>query len=146
MLYFGNMRHNLVALDVFAKVVKLTNHTRLWDTDVAWYSPNATCWICFMAWINHIIEIHSLKPTWFCLIISVLTDQVKFLLSSGYCTVINCTLIFRKTNIFVCFGSVMAESKLVKHNLMYWLFKFHNEWSNVLHVSAPSTAILLITV
>ena len=29
--YFGNMRHNLAALNAFTKVVKMTNHTGLND-------------------------------------------------------------------------------------------------------------------
>ena len=31
----------------FAGVVKMTNHTGLWDAELAWYSPSATCWICW---------------------------------------------------------------------------------------------------
>ena len=39
---FSNMRHNSTALDAFGKVVKVTNHTRLCDTKLTWYSPSAT--------------------------------------------------------------------------------------------------------
>ena len=35
-----------VLLAGFAKVVKMTNHTGLWDAELVWYSPNATHWIC----------------------------------------------------------------------------------------------------
>ena len=36
------MKDNSVALDAFAEVVKVTNHTGLWDAQLAWYSPSAT--------------------------------------------------------------------------------------------------------
>ena len=42
---FGNMRHNLVVLDAFAEVMKVTYHTWLWDTNLTWYSASATHWI-----------------------------------------------------------------------------------------------------
>ena len=29
--------------DAFSEVIKLTNHTRLWDAKNAWYSLSATC-------------------------------------------------------------------------------------------------------
>ena len=40
--YFGNITHNSEALDAFAEVVKVTNHTELWDDELAWYSSSAT--------------------------------------------------------------------------------------------------------
>ena len=39
MLYFHNMRLNSAALD--SKVIKVTNHTGLWNTKLTWYSPTA---------------------------------------------------------------------------------------------------------
>ena len=38
-----NVGYNLAALDVFAKVMKVTNHTEQWDIKFAWYSPSITC-------------------------------------------------------------------------------------------------------
>ena len=35
-----------VLLVRFADVVKVTNNIGLWDAELAWYSPNATHWIC----------------------------------------------------------------------------------------------------
>ena len=40
------MRHNLAVLGAFAEI-KVTNHTGQWDAKLVWYSPSATCWICF---------------------------------------------------------------------------------------------------
>ena len=34
-----NMRYNLAALDAFAEVVEI-NNTGLWETELAWCSPN----------------------------------------------------------------------------------------------------------
>ena len=55
-----------------------TNHTGLWDTKLAWYSPSATLWIC----------LHSFWPTRPWQIIEFLTTQVKLLEPSGCCTVV----------------------------------------------------------
>ena len=41
------MRHNAVAPDAFAVVVKVTNHTGLVDTELAWCFPSASWWICW---------------------------------------------------------------------------------------------------
>ena len=40
--YFCNVRQNSTATDTFAEVMKVTNHTGLWDADLTWYSPSAT--------------------------------------------------------------------------------------------------------
>ena len=42
--YFGNLRHNLTTLNVFAEVVKVTNHIELSPPDTL---LNASHWICF---------------------------------------------------------------------------------------------------
>ena len=36
--YFGNKKHDLVALDNIVEVEKVTNDTRLWVAKLAWYS------------------------------------------------------------------------------------------------------------
>ena len=41
--YFGNVRHYSAALDAFAKIVNVTNQVGLWDAELAWCSPTATC-------------------------------------------------------------------------------------------------------
>ena len=30
---FGNMMHNMAALDAFAEIIKVMNHTELWDSE-----------------------------------------------------------------------------------------------------------------
>ena len=47
--YFVDMRHNLAALYAFNEVVKVMNHTGLWDTELAWY---------FLS------RVHVFWPTW----------------------------------------------------------------------------------
>ena len=64
--YFGNMRHNMVTPDSFAKVMKVTNHTWLWNA-------SATCWICFyvtalestvLSWADIAWLLRFLQPEW----------------------------------------------------------------------------------
>ena len=40
--YVGNVRHNSTALNSFVRAAKVTNHTGLWDDELAWYSPSVT--------------------------------------------------------------------------------------------------------
>ena len=61
--YFGNVRHNSIALDVLAEGVKVTSHTGLWDAELAWYSPSATQQICLYGF-EHNLGIHGFRPTW----------------------------------------------------------------------------------
>ena len=58
--YFGNVRHNSA---VFAEVIKVTNHTRLWDAEFAWYFPMTTYWICLNG-LKHDFWIYVFRPTW----------------------------------------------------------------------------------
>ena len=36
------LESTLLGLPNLVEVLKVTNHTRLWDTELAWYSPSAT--------------------------------------------------------------------------------------------------------
>ena len=56
--YFGNMRHNSAVPDVFTKIVKMTNHTGLYDDDddASWSSWS---WSCLRA--THLICLYGLK-------------------------------------------------------------------------------------
>ena len=64
LLYFGSMRHNSVAPDGFAKIVKVMNLTGLWDAELAWYSPSATHQIHLYG-LEHNLKIHSFsRPIW----------------------------------------------------------------------------------
>ena len=76
--YFGNVRHNLAALDIFAKFMKMTNYTGLRDAELTWYSLIVTHWICLSS-----LGIHGFRPNWSCLIADVLATQAKFLETSG---------------------------------------------------------------
>ena len=43
--YFGIVKYNLAILNAFAEVIKVMNHTRLWDAKFALFSPSVTCQI-----------------------------------------------------------------------------------------------------
>ena len=58
--YFCNVRYNSVAPYAFAEVIKVTQNTKLWDTKLAWYSPNVTCWIWLIG-LEHALGISALK-------------------------------------------------------------------------------------
>ena len=69
--YFGNMWHSSAVLDAFGKVMKVMNHTRLWNALLIWYSLSATHKICLYG-LEYSLVIHSFRPTWPSLIIKVL--------------------------------------------------------------------------
>ena len=106
-------RYNVAAPYAFVEVVKVMNHTGLWDFKLTWYFqyylPECLCDLQHNFWIN------SFRPTWTCLIVEVLTTWTIFLEPSGYCTVINCTFIFHSTNIFGCFHGIVAWTMLHIH-------------------------------
>ena len=87
--YSSNVKHNLAAPGVFAKIVKFAS-----------YSPSATFWICLSS-LEPSLRIQNSRPTWPCLIIEVLPDQAKFLQLSGYYTVMNSTLTFHTTHFWL---------------------------------------------
>ena len=53
-----------------AEIVKVINHTELWDTELAWYSPSATRRICLTR-LEHGFGIYNFSSTWLWLIIVV---------------------------------------------------------------------------
>ena len=93
-------------LVIFDKVMKVANHTGLWDAELTWYYPSFTCWICLYN-LEHSLGIYDFRPTWPCLIVEVITAQTKFLELSGYCNLIKWTFTFCPTNVFGCFGVIM---------------------------------------
>ena len=42
---FSNVSYNSAAVNAFVEVAQVMNRTRLWDSKLAWYSPNSTRWI-----------------------------------------------------------------------------------------------------
>ena len=68
--YFANMRHNSATIVVFAEVVKVTNHTGLWDAELAWYSMSDIHWICLYG-LKYNLKIHGFRLTWHCLIVKI---------------------------------------------------------------------------
>ena len=91
--YFVNVRHNLAVLDVFTEVMKETNHSGLWDAELAWYSPSAT----------HLIYIHSLESTLLSLTDLSWSSKFKqnfFNRQVLQYRVINDSFTFHKTNVY----------------------------------------------
>ena len=114
LLHSGN---NLTALNGFTKVMKMTNHTTMWDAKLAWYSLSATYWICFYGF-EHGLRIHSFRPTWLCPIIKVLSTWAKLFEPSGYCIGINFSFIFCLTKVFSCSCSIIAQFKFISYKFL----------------------------
>ena len=79
------MRNNMAALNAFAKVVKVTNHT-----EVPSSSDTLQLLLARFAW-STTSESTLFRPNYPCLIVKVLATQANHLEPSGYCTVIKCT-------------------------------------------------------
>ena len=133
---------------LLAKPKNITNHTGLWDADLAWYSLYATHRICLHG-LKHSQGIHRFKPTWLCL-----TDF------RGSCNPSKIS----STNWLLYCGQPCL------HNKYFWLlpqrlgpvqihehkfqgldmficaaFKSYMGWSNVQRVSVPTTILLATT-
>ena len=109
-----------VLLTGFAKVMKLTNHTGLWDTGYTRFFPSASHCICCNVF-EHVLEIHDFRLYWPCLIIDVLESWAKFLEPSGYGIVINCRFTLCLANVSGWYCCVMAVFQLVKYLLSKFL-------------------------
>ena len=109
--YFGNLRHNLVALKVFAEVVVTT----LLDCRMP-NSPDTlhVLFFRFATMTSRTALESSFMLTGLCLISDVLAAQAKFLQPPGYCTVINRAFTFHTTKVFDCFHSIMAQFEVIK--------------------------------
>ena len=105
--HFCNTMHNSLASDAADEVMKVTKHTGLWVTELAWYSLSVNCRICLYG-----LE-HGFRPplTWLIIAYSS-TWAVKFLQPSFYCTVINLTFTFRSTNILGYFRGEPSSNSL----------------------------------
>ena len=136
---------------IFAKVMKMTNQTRLWDANLTRCSPRVTCQTCLYG-LEHKIGIHGFRPIWPCLIVKLLTTQAKFLQPSSYWTVINYIFTFH-TKMFLLVSTSLwpssnseSISSLIRPYYMFICiaFNLHIEWNNAQHVSTPITIILPI--
>ena len=113
------MKLNIAAPDAFVVVVKVMNHTWLWNSDSNQYSLNNIHQI-YLYGLGHSLRICSYRPTWPCMLVKVLTTQAKFIEPSDYCTVINCAVNFCTTNDFGFFHGIMAQFEFVEHKLLNW--------------------------
>ena len=132
--------------------MKVTNHTKLWDSKLAWYSLSATHQIC-LSGLKHSFIIHHFRPTWFCLIIKALALWAKFL-EPYLVTVLRSTVPSSFAQQMFLFASAvyMAQFELIKQipKLDYITHSFvrlsyNTEWS-IACVSTPTTTILTTTV
>ena len=146
------MRHNSTAMDASAKIVRVTNCTRLWDIEFAWYSPRATRRIWFSC-LEHSRRIQGFRLIWPFLVVEFLAVWANFLQPSGYKSVINCPFTFRTKDVFVCFYGGMAPVRIrirfqigPRCTFICATFKSLIEWSNAQRVSSPTTTILLNTI
>ena len=110
--YFDNVRHNSAASDAFTIVVKIMNHIGRWDAELTWHFPNTTHWICHLGCG---FELHAFRFSWLCLFDEVLDTRVKFLESSDYYTVANCTFSFCTTIFLVVSVALWPDSNSIKH-------------------------------
>ena len=72
------VKDNSAVPDAFAKVEKMMNHPRLWDSELAWYYPIGTHRICLYA-LESSLVIYGFRPTWPFLIAKVQANRAKFL-------------------------------------------------------------------
>ena len=104
--------YNLAA---FAKVMKVMNHTGLWDADFTLYLLTAT--YCFHR-LEHGLKIHDFRPIWFCQIVKVLVTWVK--ISSTilllYCNNLRLQLLHNKC--FWLLYGIMAQFELAKYKFL----------------------------
>ena len=108
----------LVLLTKFAVVMKVTNRNRLWNAELAWYSPRATHQIYFYG-LEYDFEFHNLLADWHCLTINLLASRVKYHQLFCYVAVIYCTFIFRMINVFGDFQVLIAQFEPVKLKFQY---------------------------
>ena len=82
--YIGNLRPNSTTLNASADVVKVTDHTRLWDAELTWYTLQVLLVrLAFMDWniAWQFLVLAYLTLPFF----EVLAIQAKFLKQSGFC-------------------------------------------------------------
>ena len=135
-------RHNSVASDMFAKVVKATNHIWLQDANLVWFASG----------LEHDLKIHTFRPIWPCQIVKVLATEVNFFHPSGFWTIINCILTFCTKMLFV--ASVALWSSLNSNSISSQIrlhctficsaFRSHTAKNDAQHVSTPTTTILWV--
>ena len=112
------MRHNSAVLVAFAEVVKLTDHTTLWDAKLA--SPSATLQISRLILSGYYSSDLSLwlrtQPENSCFLayFTLPDHQGSCILSDIITVMVNCIFTFYITNVFGYFSDIMAQFKFVK--------------------------------
>ena len=119
--YFGNRKHSSLDPVAFAEGMKLTNLTRLRDTEITWYFPSASLRVCLYG-LKHGFKIHCFRSDWLCLFINAFKSRANFLEVSASFILVNCNFSFRIMN-FSCY----FHFDLVKH-------KFPNKITLQVHV------------
>ena len=131
----------MAAPSVFAKVVKVTNQTGLWDA-------KQLTGFASILW-STALSTQSFRPTQHYLIVEVLSTWAKFLELFGHSTVIHSTFIFLIANGFGCICDIMSQVETWNTCsqirfcciFIYAAFKSNKEWTNAQHISTPTTII-----
>ena len=55
------LESTLLGLPDIVTILKVINHTGLWDVDLSRYSPSSTCWNCLFD-LEHSLGIHAFRP------------------------------------------------------------------------------------
>ena len=132
---FGNVMYYSAALDAFTEVVKVTNHTRLWDAELAWYSPIATRLICLCGWSNLAWSSRFLESerNFFKHLLTLLLSTAPLLLAQQMYLIVS-TALWSSSN------SSSTSSRIKQsYNFICTAFKSHIEWSNSQRVCALTT-------
>ena len=130
--------------------MKVTNHTELWDSGLAWYFPSATRRVHFNS-LQHGLRVYGFRTY---LTLPVHWISIKLSKIPRTILLLHCDqLIFSfHTNVFDCFHSVMPLFKFVKpiswirlcYILICTAFKSHMERRKA-RVSAQTNTILTTT-
>ena len=128
--YFRNVRHKLVTPDAFAKIMKGTKFTGLWETKLTWYSPNATHRFCHYG-LEYRLGIYFFRSTWS-------STLVKVLATIWWSTVVNCVFAFH-TKLFIGASKALwlrLNRIRLRCSFVCMVFKSHSQNEEMHNVSA----------
>ena len=136
------MRYNLIASNAFAKSIKVTSNSGLWDVKFTWYSLSVIPQIYFYG-LENSLGIFAFRLTWSLMFLQPEQDFLNNLV-----TVLGSTapLPFAPQIILVAsmaYGTVQTHKAFPKLDCIvhsYVHISNHTEWSNA-HVSSPTTTI-----
>ena len=128
-----------IILDSLAEIMKVMNHTGLWDADLAWHFEYYH-WI-YLCGLEFSLGIHSFRLAW---LLRFLPPEQNFLnhLVTVLWSIAPSPFV---QQMFLFAFSVLRLSRLCCMFICA-AFKLPMDWSNIQHVSASTTTILPTTV